>query len=69
MDGAIFFDLQKVGIDAIVRYYSGKTLMAASFPKSTIPSLIGIETLAILEAYKFVYTTGFIILSLKVIVF
>lgn len=36
MDGAVFFDFQKVGVDFIIQDHGGKTLLADSITKSNV---------------------------------
>lgn len=47
VDGAIFFNPQKVGIGAIFRDNKGDIIMAASLIENKVPNLETIETLAI----------------------
>lgn len=58
MDSAIFYDLQKVGIRAILRNNKGNTIMATNLLENEVPNPETIETLAKLRGLQLCVLQG-----------
>lgn len=58
IDGALFFDLQKVGIGCLLRDHQGQTIMATSLVDNFAMNLQSIEVVAILRSLQLCLRQG-----------